>query len=200
MRVAVLVSGSGTNLQALLDAQRAKTLGAKVACVISNKPGVGALDRAAQAGVPTVVISHKDYGSREAFDAALAAAVRAWSADLVVLAGFMRLLTPTFLNEFPGRVINIHPSLLPAFPGVDAQAQAWHYGVKVTGCTVHFVDAGTDTGAIIAQSSVAVHDDDTVDTLRARILTEEHRLLPRVVSLFAEGRVRAEGRRVKILP
>ncbi len=200
MRVAVLVSGSGTNLQALLDAQRAKTLGAKVAVVISNKPGVGALDRAAQAGVPTVVISHKDYGSREAFDTALAAAVRAWSADLVVLAGFMRLLTPTFLNEFPGRVINIHPSLLPAFPGVDAQAQAWHYGVKVAGCTVHFVDAGTDTGPIIAQSSVAVHDDDTVDTLRARILAEEHQLLPRVVSLFAQGRVRAEGRRVKILP
>lgn len=199
MRVAVLVSGSGTNLQALLDAQRAKTLGAKVAVVISNKPGVAALDRAAQAGVPTVVISHKDYGSREGFDAALAAAVRAWSADLVVLAGFMRLLTPTFLNDFPGRVINIHPSLLPAFPGVDAQAQAWHYGVKVTGCTVHFVDAGTDTGAIIAQSSVAVHDDDTVDTLRARILAEEHQLLPRVVSLFAQGRVRAEGRRVKIV-
>jgi phosphoribosylglycinamide formyltransferase-1 len=199
MRVAVLVSGSGTNLQALLDAQRAKTLGAKVAVVISNKPGVAALDRAAQAGVPTVVISHKDYGSREGFDAALAAAVRAWSADLVVLAGFMRLLTPTFLNDFPGRVINIHPSLLPAFPGVDAQAQAWHYGVKVTGCTVHFVDAGTDTGPIIAQSSVAVHDDDTVDTLRARILAEEHQLLPRVVSLFAQGRVRAEGRRVKIV-
>lgn len=199
MRVAVLVSGSGTNLQALLDAQRAKTLGAKVAVVISNKPGVAALDRAAQAGVPTVVISHKDYGSREGFDAALAAAVRAWSADLVVLAGFMRLLTPTFLNEFPGRVINVHPSLLPAFPGVDAQAQAWHYGVKVTGCTVHFVDAGTDTGPIIAQSSVAVHDDDTVDTLRARILAEEHQLLPRVVSLFAQGRVRAEGRRVKIV-
>ena len=197
MRTAVLVSGSGTNLQALLDARAAGSLAADIVLVVSNKPGVGALDRAAARGVATEVIPHKDYASREAFDGALVAALRARDVELVVLAGFMRVLTPVFLDAFPGRVLNVHPALLPSFPGVDAQAQALAYGVRVTGATVHFVDAGVDTGPIVAQAPVPVLDDDTVDTLRARILREEHRLLVGAVHAVATGRARVEGRRVR---
>jgi len=197
MRTAVLVSGSGTNLQALLDARAAGSLAADIVLVVSNKPGVGALDRAAARGVATEVIPHKDYPTREAFDGALVAALRARDVELVVLAGFMRVLTPMFLDAFPGRVLNVHPALLPSFPGVDAQAQALAYGVRVTGATVHFVDAGVDTGPIVAQAPVPVLDDDTVDTLRARILREEHRLLVGAVHAVATGRARVEGRRVR---
>lgn len=197
MRTAVLVSGSGTNLQALLDARAAGSLAADIVLVVSNKPGVGALDRAAARGVATEVIPHKDFPSRAAFDGALVAALRARDVDLVVLAGFMRVLTAVFLDAFPGRVLNVHPALLPAFPGVDAQAQALAYGVRVTGATVHFVDAGVDTGPIVAQAPVPVLDDDTVDTLRARILREEHRLLVGAVHAVATGRARVEGRRVR---
>jgi len=196
-RAAVLVSGGGTNLQALLDARDAGTLGADVVLVVSNKPGVGALDRAAKHGVPAAVIPHQDFTSREAFDAALVAALRARDVDLVVLAGFMRVVTHVLLDAFPGRVINVHPALLPSFPGVDAQAQALAYGVRVTGATVHFVDAGVDTGPILAQAPVPVLDDDTVETLRARILREEHRLLVAAVHAVATGRARVEGRRVR---
>jgi phosphoribosylglycinamide formyltransferase-1 len=199
MRTAVLVSGSGTNLQALLDARAAGMLAADIVLVVSNKPGVAALDRAASQGVPTEVISHRDFAAREDFDAALVAALRARAVELVVLAGFMRVLTPVFLDAFPGRVINVHPALLPSFPGIDAQAQALAYGVRVTGATVHFVDAGIDTGPIIAQAPVPVLDDDTVDTLRARILREEHRLLVSAVHAVALGRVRVEGRRVRFV-
>ncbi len=197
MRTAVLVSGSGTNLQALLDARAAGSLAADIVLVVSNKPGVGALDRAAARGVATEVIPHRDYPSREAFDGALVAALRARDVELVVLAGFMRVLTSVFLDAFPGRVLNVHPALLPSFPGVDAQAQALAYGVRVTGATVHFVDAGVDTGPIVAQAPVPVLDDDTVDTLRARILREEHRLLVGAVHAVATGRARVEGRRVR---
>lgn len=197
-RVAVLVSGGGTNLQALLDAAADGRLGATVAVVVSNRAGVYALERAARAKVPTEVIAHGDYPDRAAFDAALRDRLRAHDVDLVVLAGFMRILTPVLLDAFADRVINVHPSLLPAFPGVDAQSQALHYGVKVTGCTVHFVDAGTDTGPVIAQRAVPVRDDDTVETLRARILVEEHALLPAVVADIAAGRVRRAGRRVLV--
>lgn len=200
MRTAVLVSGSGTNLQALLDAQSEGRLAARVVLVLSNKPGVKALERAAQAGVTSMVLSHRDHATREGFDAAMVAALRAHRVELVVLAGFMRLVTPVFLDAFPGRVINVHPALLPAFPGVDAQAQALAYGVKVTGATVHFVDAGMDTGPIIAQAAVAVRDDDTVDALRARILVEEHRLLVEAVHAVASGHVRVEGGRVTRSP
>lgn len=196
-RVAVLVSGGGTNLQALLDARDAGTLGADVVLVVSNKPGVGALDRAAKHDVPAEVIPHQGFPSREAFDAALLAALRARDVDLVVLAGFMRIVTRVLLDAFPGRVINVHPALLPSFPGVDAQAQALAYGVRVTGATVHFVDAGVDTGPILAQAPVPVLDDDTVETLRARILREEHRLLVGAVHAVATGRARVEGRRVR---
>lgn len=200
MRVGVLVSGSGTNLQALLDAEASGALAASVRVVISNKPGVAALDRASKRAVPTAVISHRDHASREDFDRALVATLRAHEVELVVLAGFMRIVTPVFLDAFPQRVINVHPSLLPAFPGVDAQAQALAYGAKVTGCTVHLVDAGVDTGPILAQSAVPVLDDDTVDTLKARILREEHRTLVASVNAVATGRARLAGRRVTFGP
>lgn len=200
MRIGVLVSGSGTNLQALLDAEAAGSLAGRVCVVVSNKPAVGALDRAAKHTVPAVVISHKDHATREDFDRALVATLRAHQVELVVLAGFMRIVTPVFLDAFPQRVVNVHPALLPSFPGVDAQAQALAYGARVSGCTVHFVDAGVDTGPIIAQSPVPVLDDDTVDTLKARILREEHRTLVASVNAVASGRVRVEGRRVKFAP
>ena len=201
MKVGVLVSGSGTNLQAILDAQRAGGLGpARVAVVLSNVAGVRALERAKAAGVATEVLPHKGYASRQAFDEALVATLRRHDVELVALAGFMRLLTPTFLGAFPGRVMNIHPALLPAFPGVHSQKQALDYGARVTGCTVHFVDDGCDTGPIIAQAAVPVLDDDDVATLTARILVEEHRLYPAAIRAVAEGRVRSEGRRVKIAP
>lgn len=200
MAVGVLVSGSGTNLQALLDAQAAGALGARIVVVVSNRADAPALDRAARAGVPAAVVPHRGHASREAFDRALVDVLRAHGARLVVLAGFMRLLTPAFLDAFPQRVLNVHPSLLPAFPGVDAQAQALAYGVKVTGCTVHLVDVGMDSGPIVFQAPVPVRDDDTVEALRARILAEEHRLLPAAVRALAEGRVRVEGRRVVVTP
>jgi phosphoribosylglycinamide formyltransferase-1 len=195
----VLVSGSGTNLQAILDAVAAGTLAARVKVVISNKPGVFALERAARAGVPTEVVAHKTFPSREAFDAHVVSRLRAHGVDTVVLAGFMRIVTPVLLDAFPHRVVNIHPSLLPAFPGIDAQAQALAHGVRITGCTVHFVDAGTDTGAIIGQAAVPVVDGDTVETLRARILEAEHHLLPAVLQWLSEGRVRVDERgRVRV--
>ncbi len=199
MNVAVLASGTGTNLQALLAAATKGELGpARITVVGVNVPGCGALARAAAARVPTFVLSHKDFPSREAFDAALADRLCQHQIELVALAGFMRLLTPGFLGAFPQRVINIHPALLPAFPGVHAWKQAYDHGVKVAGCTVHFVDAGMDTGSIIAQTPVAVLPGDTEDSLRQRILAEEHRLYPAVVRAFAEGRVTVTDRRVQI--
>lgn len=196
MRAAVLVSGGGTNLQALLDAR--DDLGAELRVVVSNRADAFALERARRAGVEAICLSHKDFATREDFDRALRDALLARGVELVVLAGFMRVLTPVFLDAFPDRVINVHPALLPAFPGVDAQAQALAHGVKLTGCTVHLVDAGVDTGPILAQAAVPVRDDDTVETLRARILAEEHRLLPAAVRDVATGRVTREGRRVRV--
>jgi phosphoribosylglycinamide formyltransferase 1 len=192
LALGVLVSGSGTNLGAILGAIADKRLDAELKLVISNKPDVVALERATAAGVPTCVISHKSFGTREEFDGALADQLERADVDYVVLAGFMRVLTPTFLERFPGRVVNIHPALLPAFPGVDAQRQAYEYGVKVTGCTVHFVDHGTDTGPIIAQRVVPRLDDDSIEDLRARILEQEHLLLVESLQALAEGRVTVE--------
>lgn len=189
LNLGVLVSGSGSNLQAILDAIAEGRLDARVRVVISNKAGVLALDRAARANVPTKVLLHREFPDRESFDAALVEVLREAGVDLVVLAGFMRLVTPRFLDAFPGRIINIHPSLLPAFPGIDSQKQAFDYGVKITGCTVHFVDRGTDTGPIIAQAAVPVLDGDDAETLRLRILEQEHRLLVSAIGWFAEGRV-----------
>jgi len=199
MNVAVLVSGSGTNLQAILDAQKAGALGsARVVVVVSNVAGVRALERAAAAGVPTEILPHKQFASREAFDQALVATLKKHGVELVALAGFMRLLTPGFLAAFPQRVMNIHPALLPAFPGVHSQKQALDYGARVTGCTVHFVDEGCDTGPIIAQAAVPVLDGDDEAALTARILAEEHRLYPAAIRAVADGRVRVAGRRVTI--
>jgi phosphoribosylglycinamide formyltransferase-1 len=199
VNVGVLASGSGTNLQALIGAAARGDLGpARLAVVVVNVAGCGALERATQAGIPSFVVDHKAFASREGFDAALVESLRQHGVELVVLAGFMRLLTPVFLQAFPHRIVNIHPALLPAFPGTHAQKQSFDYGVKISGCTVHFVDTGTDTGPIIAQSVVPVLESDDEESLRSRILAEDHRLLPTVVRAVAEGRVTVEGRRVRV--
>ena len=199
MRTGVLASGSGTNLQSLIDTwKRGELRPAELVAVGANIAGCLALERAGKAGIDTFLLSHKAFATREDFDRALVAELRSRSVELVVLAGFMRVLTPVFLGAFPQRVINIHPALLPAFPGTHAQKQALDYGVKLAGCTVHFVDAGTDTGPIIAQAAVPVLPGDDENSLRQRILAEEHRLLPAVVRAVASGHVTIEGRRVHI--
>jgi phosphoribosylglycinamide formyltransferase-1 len=198
MRFAVLVSGSGTNLQALLDAEReGKLAPGEIVCVASNRPDAAGLERARAAGKPTVCVDHKPHATREGFEDALVAALAQHRVEAIVLAGFMRVLTARFLGAFPDRVINIHPSLLPAFPGIDGPRQAFEYGARWAGCTVHFVDASVDGGAIILQDAVPVADDDTVESLRARILEREHLLLPRAVQLVAAGALVREGRRVR---
>ncbi len=189
LRLGVLVSGTGSNLQAILDAIAAGTLHASVQVVISNRPEVQALERARLANVKALTIPHKDFASRDAFDRALVNALREAEVDWIVLAGFMRVLTPVLLQAFPGRIINIHPSLLPAFPGVAAAKQALDYGVKITGCTVHFVDQGVDSGKIIAQRAVAVEKTDDLVTLGQRIHAAEHELFVSVLEDIAAGRV-----------
>jgi len=199
IELVVLVSGSGTNLQAILDAIAEKRLAANVRLVISNVEGAKALDRAEKAGVKTKVLPHKSFASRAEFDAALTEVVRQALEDTtrgwVVLAGFMRILSPAFLDAFRNRVVNIHPALLPSFPGTHAQKQALDKGVRITGCTVHLVDAGTDTGPILAQTAVSVVDGDDEASLSARILVQEHKLLPTVLEWIAEDRLRfVDGR------
>jgi len=194
-KVGVLVSGRGSNLQALIDAARRGELGGEVAVVVSNVEGALGLERARQAGLPAVFCDHRGK-ERETFDAEVVETLRAHHVDLVCLAGFMRLLSPVFVRAFPGRILNIHPALLPAFPGLDAQRLAWDHGVKVSGATVHLVDEGLDSGPIVAQEGVRVLSSDTPETLAARILEAEHRLYPRAVRLLLEGRCRIEGRRV----
>lgn len=195
MKLGVLVSGAGTNLQALLDADLSP---GEIAVVISNRPDAYALERAKAAGVPAVVIDHKAFPSRDAFEVVVLAELAARGVEAIVLAGFMRILGDRFVAAFPGRIVNTHPALLPAFPGVDAPAQAIAHGVKLSGVTVHFVDGGVDTGPIIAQRAVPVLPGDTAESLHARIQIEEHRLLPRVVQALAAGRITCEGRRVSI--
>jgi len=195
----VLASGRGSNLQAILDAVEVGRLRARVALVVSDRRGAYALERARRHGVPAVHLSPRDYPDREAWERAVAERLDDHGVELVVLAGFMRLLTPWFVRRYRNRVMNIHPALLPAFPGVDAQRQALEYGVKVSGCTVHFVDEGVDTGPIILQAAVPVAEGDTVETLSARILEREHRLYLEAIQLYALGRLRLEGRRVRIL-
>lgn len=196
----VLVSGRGTNLQAIMDAIRDGQIPrTRLAVVVSDNPDAQALKRAEARGVPTAVVVRSQYDSRDAFEMALAEPLKQHGVTLVALAGFMRLLGRTFINAFP-HIMNIHPALLPAFPGLDAQGQAVRYGAKVSGCTVHFVDEGMDTGPIILQEAVPVHDDDTAMTLADRILPVEHRLYPRALALYAQGRLVLEGRRVRILP
>lgn len=194
LELGVLVSGSGSNLGAILAAIASRELDARCRLVLSNRPGVFALERARQAGVPHVALDHKQYESRADFEAAALAVLREHGVEWLALAGFMRVLSPEFLAAFPGRVVNIHPSLLPAFPGVAAQAQAHAYGVKVAGCTAHFVDSGVDSGPIIAQATVDVRPEDSEEELRLRILEQEHALFPRVLQWLAEGRVRLSSR------
>ena len=200
LRLGVLASGGGTNLQAIIDRCQDGSLSAEIAVVITNKPGAGALERASRAGIATRCIDHRQHASREEFDRAMVAALQEAGVDLVVLAGFMRIITQVFLDAFPERVINIHPALLPAFPGMHVQQQAIDYGARFSGCTVHFVDGGVDTGPIIIQAVVPVLPDDTAETLAARILEQEHRIYPRAIQLIAEGRVRLSGRQVTIEP
>lgn len=197
LKLGVLVSGSGTNLQAIIDACESGKIPAEVKVVVSNKPGVYALERAKNHGIPNYVVDHKLYQTREDFEREVIKILKEHEVELVCLAGFMRVLTPFFLRAFPGKVINIHPAILPSFPGVNAQKQAIDYGVKFSGCTVHFVDEGVDTGPIIIQAVVPVYDDDTEETLRERILKEEHRIYPMAIKLIAEGRVSVEGRKVR---
>lgn len=198
LRVGVLASGRGSNLQAILDASARPGFPARVVVVISDRERAPALDRARAAGIPAVFVNPKDFGDREAYDAALTQVLEGHRVGLVCLAGFMRILGPAFVRAWRGRALNIHPSLLPAFPGLHPQRQALDHGVKVSGATVHFVDEGTDTGPIVLQSTVPVQPGDTEDTLAARILVEEHRLYPEAVRLFATGRLRIAGRTVVI--
>jgi len=199
MRFAVLVSGTGTNLQALLDRQANGELApGEIVLVLSNRPKAKALERARTAGVEAVVVNHKKFADRTAFEQAMLAELRQRDVQAVVLAGFMRVLTATFLDAFPKRVINTHPSLLPAFPGMHGAQQALDYGVKVTGCTIHLVEAGVDTGPIIMQATVPIRDDDDEHTLQSRIQVEEHRMLFEAARLMAQGRLVVEGRKVRI--
>ena len=198
LRVGVLLSGSGTNLQALIDAIDAGRLDARITVVVSNDTAAHGLVRATQHGIPTTIVPHGAFPTRAAFDAELVQALRAHDVELVVLAGFMRLVTPVLLGAFPSRVLNIHPALLPAFPGLHAERQALAYGARVTGVTVHFVDEHTDHGPIILQVAVPILPDDDEARLHARLQRQEHRAYPRAIQLVAEGRVRIEGRRVLI--
>ena len=198
LKLAVLASGGGTNLQSIIDRCAQGTLDASIELVISNNPGAGALQRAESVGIKTTCIDHRTFTNRQDFDLAVVAALQESGAELIVLAGFMRIITEPFLQAFPQRIINIHPALLPAFPGLHVQQKALDYGAKFSGCTVHFVDDGVDTGPIIAQAVVPIFDNDTEDTLAARILKQEHKIYPQVIQWFAENRVTLEQRRVKI--
>jgi phosphoribosylglycinamide formyltransferase-1 len=194
-RLGVLISGRGSNLQAILTAIARQQLDASVAVVLSNRPDAAGLERARDAGVTTEVIDHRSYRTRAEFDAVLVERLRHHDVGLVCLAGFMRLLGPVFVNAFPHAVLNVHPSLLPSFPGVDPQRQALAHGVKVAGCTVHFVTEELDAGPIVLQATVPVLADDTPDSLAARILVEEHRIYPRAIARVLAGGWRIDGRR-----
>ncbi len=196
VNLGVLVSGSGSNLQAIIDHIEARRLDAQIKIVISNVPEVFALERAKKHGIPFQVIQHKEHKNREDFDQKLVEVLRAFEVEVVILAGFMRIITPVLLKAFPMRVMNIHPALLPSFPGTHVWQAELDSGVKFAGCTVHFVDEGTDTGPIIIQAVVPVYDQDTADTLNGRILKQEHKIYSRAIQLYAEGRLEIRGRRV----
>jgi len=200
LRIGVLVSGRGSNLQAILDACARPGYPAQVAVVVSDRERALALERARTAGVEALWINPKDFADRESFDAELVRELTARGVGLMCHAGFMRILSPVYVRAFAGRALNIHPSLLPAFPGLHAQRHALDHGAKVAGATVHFVDEGMDSGPIVLQAAVAVEPNDTEETLSARILVQEHRLYPEAIRLFAEGRLRIEGRRVIVTP
>jgi phosphoribosylglycinamide formyltransferase-1 len=194
----ILVSGNGSNLQAIIDRCAEGTLDAKIRIVLSNNPKAYALERCRKHGIPAMVIDHHEFPSRELFDRRAVELLKAAGVELVVMAGFMRILSSEFFRSFPLRIMNIHPALLPAFPGIHVQQEALEYGVKFSGCTVHFADEGVDSGPIIIQAVVPVYDDDTADTLADRILNEEHRIYPQAIQYYAEGRIEMEGRKVRI--
>jgi len=196
IRLGVLASGRGSNLQAIIDASQAGRIDAVVAIVISDVADAFALERARTHGIEAMFVDPNLFETREGFDAAIIDLLRKRDVDLVCLAGFMRLLNPLFIREYRNKIINIHPALLPAFPGLHVQRKALKHGAKFSGCTVHFVDEGTDTGPIIIQAVIPVLDDDTDESLSARILTHEHQIYPRAIQLFAEGRLEVRGRRV----
>ena len=196
--IGVLISGSGTNLQAIIDAIAAKKLDANIAVVLSNKADAYGLARAQNHGIRTEVLDHKAFASREAYDQAVVDLLRARGVELVVLAGFMRLLSPVFIKAYSNRIMNIHPALLPSFPGLHVQKRALDHGVRFAGCTVHFVNEDCDEGPIIIQAVVPVFPDDSEEQLAARILKQEHRIYPRAIQLYAEGRLHVVGRRVLV--
>ncbi len=194
--IGVLISGSGTNLQSIIDAIETKELDAKIQVVLSNRINAYGLGRAKKHGIPVEVLDHKRFSNREAFDQAVVDILRAREVELVVLAGFMRLLSPVFVAAYSNRIMNIHPALLPAFPGLHVQKKAVEHGVRFSGCTVHFVNEECDEGPIIIQAVVPVFPQDTEESLASRILEQEHRIYPRAIQLYSEGRLRIEGRKV----
>jgi phosphoribosylglycinamide formyltransferase-1 len=198
LKLGVLISGNGSNLQSIIDHIEKGSLKAIVKIVISNNPEAYGITRAKKHGIPVVVLKNGDFKNKEEFDLELIRILKNNYVDMVILAGFMRIITPTLLKAFPHKIMNIHPALLPSFPGIHGQKQALEYGVKLSGCTVHFVDEGVDTGPIIIQRAVQVFDGDTEETLAARILKEEHKIYPQAIQLFAEGKIEIKGRKVRI--
>ncbi|MBQ9487009.1 MAG: phosphoribosylglycinamide formyltransferase [Selenomonadaceae bacterium] len=196
-KLGVMCSGRGTDLQSIIDAIQHGELDAEISIVLTDKPNVMALERAEKAGIKNLCVDRKKFASRADFETELLKNLE--GVDVVVLAGFMRILSPDFVRRYEGRLMNIHPSLLPAFPGAHAHRDVLAYGVKISGCTVHFVDEGTDSGPIILQAAVEVKDDDTEETLSARVLEQEHIIYPKAIKLFVEGRLEIVGRHVKII-
>ena len=198
-KLGVLCSGRGTDLQSIMDAIDRGEVAAEIAVVLTDKPDAFALERAAKAGIKAVCVNRKQFDGRESFEQALVGQLQAAGVTLVVLAGFMRILTPYFVRQYAGRIMNIHPALLPSFPGAHAHRDVLAYGVKVSGCTVHFVDEGTDSGPIILQAAVPVLDGDTEETIGARVLEQEHIIYPRAIQLYCEGKLEINGRHVHIV-
>jgi len=202
LRLGVLASGRGSNLQAIIDAIEGGSLQARLAVVLSNKQGAAALERARKHGAPDVFLDAKPYAGqpegKQAYDRAVLEVLRKHEVELVILAGYMKIVTPVLIQAYPNRIMNIHPSLLPAFPGLDVQKKALDWGVKIAGCTVHFVTEGVDEGPIIIQAAVPIAEGDDADALAARILEQEHRIYPKAIQLYADGRLQVEGRRVRI--
>ena len=198
LRLGILASGSGTNLQSIIDACEAGTVDAQVSVIVSDNENAKALERARNHSIPAFSFSRKSFGSKKEFEGAMLACLKEHDVKLVCLAGYMRIVGTTLLEPYTGHMINIHPALLPSFPGLEGQRQAWEYGVKVTGCTVHFVDGKMDNGPIIGQVAVEVKEDDSAESLQKRILGQEHKLYPKCIQLIAEGKVKVEGRKVKI--
>ena len=198
VNIGILVSGNGTNMQSIIEAIEAGKIDGKICIVISDNPNAYALKRAKKYNIETRYINYKEFSNREEYDKKIVSLLKEKNCDLVVLAGYMKILTPYFINIYKNKIMNIHPALLPSFPGLHVQKKAIDYGVKISGCTVHFVDEGLDSGPIIIQRAVEVIGDDTEETLAKRILKEEHKIYPRAIQLFAQGRLTIKGRKVFI--